>query len=62
MEVVALQKDLDKLKAKRVPLSASFDKHPWNIKLALEIKKIDDEISVCTGQLRAERQKRKSPL
>jgi len=41
----------DELKAKREPLFNRYLKHPNDIRLALEIKKIDDQIAECTEQM-----------
>ena len=42
----------DKLKAKRDLLFERYLKNPQDSRMALEIKKIDDEIAECTDRLR----------
>ena len=42
----------DKLKAKRDLLFERYLKSPHDSRMALEIKKIDDEIAECTDRLR----------
>jgi hypothetical protein len=42
----------DKLKAKRDLLFERYLKSPQDSSMALEIKKIDDEIAECTDRLR----------
>ena len=42
------------LKNKRAPLFRSFEKSPTDLRLALEIKTIDDQIAECTQQIERE--------
>ncbi len=46
----------DLLNKQRTPLSKEFDKNPNDLRLALKIKGIDDEIAVCTEHMTKERQ------
>lgn len=45
----------DKLKIKRDSLFERYLKSPQDSRMALEIKKIDDEIAECTDRLRHHR-------
>ena len=49
------KKKRDDLKAKRNSLFEKYAEHPEELHLALEIKKIDDEIADCTQQVEHER-------
>jgi hypothetical protein len=49
------KKKRDDLKAKRNSLFEKYAKHPEEFHLALEIKKIDDEIADCTQHVEHER-------
>jgi hypothetical protein len=49
------KKKRDDLKAKRNSLFEKYAKHPDEFHLALEIKKIDDEIADCTQHVEHER-------
>ena len=42
------------LKNRRAPLFRSFEKTPNDLRLALEIKTIDDQIAECTQQIERE--------
>ena len=53
------KKKADQLKAKRDPLFAKYLKHPWDTRLALEIKALDDQVAECTEQLQLERRAKK---
>ena len=44
----------DALKSERLPLSRQFDRNPNDIRLALRIKAIDDEIAKCTERITAD--------
>ena len=47
--------DVQTLKAKRNELFTQFDDHPWRLWLALEIKRIDDQIAeLSLGKKKAE--------
>ena len=48
------KKKRDDLKAKRNSLFEKYAKHPEEFHLALEIKKIDDEIAEFTDKMRRE--------
>jgi hypothetical protein len=54
------KKKCDDLKAKRNSLFAKYAKHPQDFHLALEIKKLDDEIAECTQQVEKERRSERS--
>ena len=54
------KKKRDDLKAKRNSLFEKYAKHPEEFHLALEIKKIDDEIADCTQQVEHERRSERS--
>lgn len=41
----------DRLRSKRGPLFENYLKHSYDIRLALEIKIIDDQIAECTEHL-----------
>jgi hypothetical protein len=45
------------LMARRAPLAEQFEKHPAQLRLALEIKAIDDRIAECDQSIRAGRGK-----
>lgn len=45
------KKKRDRLKAKRNLLYGQYLKNPKDTRLALEIKKIDDEVAECTKQM-----------
>jgi hypothetical protein len=47
-----LEKKREELKAKRDRLFALFLRNPAQIRLAIEIKKIDDQVAECTEHLR----------
>jgi hypothetical protein len=49
------KKKRDDLKIKRNSLFEKYAKHPEEFHLALEIKKIDDEIADCTQHVEQER-------
>lgn len=49
------KKKRDDLKTKRNSLFEKYAKHPEEFHLALEIKKIDDEIADCTQHVEQER-------
>jgi hypothetical protein len=49
------KKKRDDLKSKRNSLFEKYAKHPEDFHLALEIKKIDDEIADCTVHVEQER-------
>jgi hypothetical protein len=49
------KKKRDDLKSKRDSLFEKYTKHPEDFHLALEIKKIDDEIADCTVHVEQER-------
>jgi hypothetical protein len=49
------KKKRDDLKTKRNTLFEKYAKHPEQFQLALEIKKIDDEIADCTQHVEQER-------
>jgi hypothetical protein len=49
------KKKRDDLKAKRNSLFEKYAKHPQDFHLALEIKKLDDEIAECTQHVEKER-------
>jgi hypothetical protein len=53
------KKKADQLKAKRDPLFAKYLKHPWDTRLALEIKALDDQVAECAEQLQLERRAKK---
>ncbi|GAC1637241.1 MAG: hypothetical protein NVS9B14_17020 [Candidatus Acidiferrum sp.] len=62
MTVIELQesesdarKKLQQLRAKRNHLYEQFLKHPWNIKLAIEIKTIDDQVAEFVKSATAKR-------
>jgi hypothetical protein len=42
------------LKNRRTALFKSYEKHPGELRLALEIKSIDDQIAECTQQIEYE--------
>ncbi len=54
------KKKRDDLKAKRNSLFEKYAKHPEEFHLALEIKKIDDEIADCTQHVEHERRSERS--
>lgn len=54
------KKKRDDLKAKRNSLFEKYAKHPDEFHLALEIKKIDDEIADCTQHVEQERRSERS--
>ena len=43
------------LKSRRTPLFEKYEKYPNDLRLALEIKLIDDEIAECTEHMKQER-------
>jgi hypothetical protein len=45
------------LKSKRMPLFKRYEKSPHDLRLALEIRIIDDQIAECTHQIEQEGQK-----
>ena len=47
-----LEKKREELKAKRKRLFALFLRNPAQIRLAIEIKKIDDQVAECAEHLR----------
>ncbi len=49
------KKKRDDLKAKRNSLFEKYAMHPQDFHLALEIKKLDDEIAECTQRVEKER-------
>jgi hypothetical protein len=54
------KKKRDDLKSKRNSLFEKYAKHPEEFHLALEIKKIDDEIADCTQHVEQERRSERS--
>jgi hypothetical protein len=54
------KKKRDDLKTKRNSLFEKYAKHPEEFHLALEIKKIDDEIADCTQHVEQERRSERS--
>jgi len=54
------KKKRDDLKIKRNLLFEKYSKHPEEFRLALEIKKIDDEIADCTQHVEQERRSERS--
>ena len=54
------KKKRDDLKSKRNSLFEEYAKHPEEFHLALEIKKIDDEIADCTVHVEQERRSERS--
>lgn len=54
------KKKRDDLKTKRNSLFEKYAKHPDEFHLALEIKKIDDEIADCTQHVEQERRSERS--
>jgi len=54
------KKKRDDLKSKRNSLFEKYSKHPGEFHLALEIKKIDDEIAECTQHVEQERRSERS--
>jgi len=54
------KKKRDDLKAKRNSLFEKYAEHPEEFHLALEIKKIDDEIANCTQEVEHERRSERS--
>ena len=54
------KKKRDDLKSKRNSLFEKYSKHPEELHLALEIKKIDDEIADCTQHVEHERRSERS--
>ena len=49
------RKKREDLRKRRVPLSKEFDKNPNDLRLALKIKAIDDEIAACTEHVTKEK-------
>ncbi|HEY2460523.1 MAG TPA: hypothetical protein VGI16_06935 [Candidatus Acidoferrum sp.] len=45
----------DDLKKQRIPLFEQYENSPYDLTLALKIKKIDDEIAKCTEHLANEK-------
>ncbi len=54
------KKKRDDLKLKRNSLFEKYAKHPEDFHLALEIKKLDDEIADCTQHVEQERRSERS--
>lgn len=54
------KKKRDDLKAKRNSLFEKYSKHPEDFHLALEIKKLDDDIADCTHHVEQERRAERS--
>jgi hypothetical protein len=54
------KKKRDDLKSKRNSLFEKYAKHPEDFQLALEIKKMDDEIADCTHHVEQERRSERS--
>jgi hypothetical protein len=54
------KKKRDDLKSRRNSLFEKYTKHPEEFHLALEIKKIDDEIADCTVHVEQERRSERS--
>ena len=54
------KKKRDDLKSKRNSLFEKYARHPEEFHLALEIKKIDDEIAACTQHVEHERRSERS--
>jgi hypothetical protein len=54
------KKKRDDLKSKRNSLFEKYAKHPEDLNLALEIKKMDDEIADCTHHEEQERRSGRS--
>jgi len=54
------KKKRDDLKIKRNSLFEKYAKHPEDFHLALEIKKLDDEIADCTQHVEQERRSERS--
>jgi hypothetical protein len=52
------RKKREVLTAKRDVLFKKFLRNPEEIRLALEIKFIDDQVALCTEQMRQERKRR----
>jgi hypothetical protein len=52
------KKKREVLTSKRDVLFAAFLRNPEDIRLALEIKFIDDQVAACTEQMRLERKRR----
>ena len=48
------KKQRDELSDKRNSLFKRYSRNPHDLELALEIKKIDDEIAECTDKMRRE--------
>jgi hypothetical protein len=55
-----LRKKRDVLKAKRNSLFDEYLKRPHDFQLAAEIKRIDDEIAVCTEKMNLEKRSAKA--
>ena len=47
----------EELKAKRKPLFTRFLKNPNDVRLALELKHIDDQIAECTERMELKKEK-----
>ncbi|HMD40794.1 MAG TPA: hypothetical protein VKH15_16030 [Candidatus Acidoferrum sp.] len=47
------------LRIERAPLAKAFDKNPQDLRLALQIKAIDDKIADCTEQIVKEKRQSK---
>jgi hypothetical protein len=45
------------LRNRRVPLFKRYQRNPNDLRLALEIKSIDDQIAECTQQMQSENRK-----
>ena len=56
------KKKRDDLKSKRNSLFEKYAKRPEDFHLALEIKKLDDEIADCTHQVEQERRAERSAV
>lgn len=54
------KKKRDDLKDKRNSLFQKYAKHPQDFHLALEIKKLDDQIADCTQHVEQERRSERS--
>jgi hypothetical protein len=54
-----IETQLRELTGRRKPLAERFEKNPTAIRLALEIKVIDDQIAECNRQIQAGKTSRK---
>jgi hypothetical protein len=57
LEGIMPQKKREELKAKRAPLAEKLEKNPNQIRIALEIKAIDDQIAECTRLIEEQRRR-----